>query len=98
MLFGRLLDISAELRCMHCYSSSLLSFRIHFLLLFLVLLIFITIAIIITIIIYSSILCPTKLKHKGKRLHYLQCRSSLLNHGNMSMLIEPNYEQQISIP
>ena len=66
MLFGSLLEISQELRCMHCYLSSLLSFRIHFLLLFSVLLIFITIAIIITIIIYNSIFCPTKQNDKGK--------------------------------
>ena len=37
------------------------------------------------IVIYNSILCPTKQKEKGKRLHYLQCGNSLLNHGNISM-------------
>ena len=46
----------------------------------------IIIIIIIIIIIYNSVLCSTKQKEKGKRLHYLQCGSSLLNHGDMSML------------
>ena len=58
--YRRLLEISAELRCMHYLSLSLvlLSFRIHLLLLLLVLLMFV----IITIIVYNSILRPTKRK------------------------------------
>ena len=57
--YRRLLEKSAELKCMHYLSLSLvlLSFRIHLILL-LVLLIFV----IITIIVYNSILCPTKRK------------------------------------
>ena len=37
------------------------------------------------IIIYNSIFCPTKQKEKGKRLHHLRRRNSLLNHVNISM-------------
>ena len=29
---------------------------------------------------------PQRKKKNGKRLHYLQCGNSLLNHGNISML------------
>ena len=67
----------AELECMHHFLSSLFqdSFNI----------IIVIIIIIIIIIIYNSILCPTKQKEKGKRLHYVRCGNSLLNHGNISM-------------
>ena len=51
-----------------------------------IVIIIITIIIIIIIIIYNSTLFPTKPKEKGKRLHYLRCENSLLNHGNISML------------
>ena len=71
---------------MHYYllllSLLFLLFRIHLILL-LVLLIFIIIIIIIiiiVIIIYNSILWPIKQKEKGKRLHYLRCGNSSLNH------------------
>ena len=62
----------AELECMHHFLSSL--FQDSF-----------NIIIVIIIIIYNSILCPTKQKEKGKRLHYVRCGNSLLNHGNISM-------------
>ena len=74
----------------------------------------IVIIIIIIILIYNSILCPTveiyflfyygPTKQKGKRLHYIRCGSSLLNHGILSMLwkykyiYKYKYEQQVSRP
>ena len=73
---------------MHYYLLLLLLlFRIYLLLqlvLSIFIIIIIIIIIIIAIIIINCILCPTKQKKEGKRLHYLRCGSSLLNHGNIS--------------
>ena len=49
-----------------------------------IIIIIITVIVVVVVVVYNSILCPTKPK-KVKRLHYLGCASSLLNHGNISM-------------
>ena len=50
-----------------------------------IIIIIIIITFIIITIIYNSILCTAKKKEKGKRMRYLRCGNSLLNHGNISM-------------
>ena len=89
MLSESLSEISAELKCMHYYyllSLLLLSLSLSLLLLLLLLLLRILDC------------APLSLKKKGNRLHYLPCGNSLLSHGNISILIEPKYERQVSRP
>ena len=87
MLSESLSEISAELKCMHYYyllSLLLLSLSLSLLLLLLLL---------------RILDCaPLSLKKKGNRLHYLPCGNSLFSHGNISILIEPKYERQVSRP
>ena len=55
-----------------------------FIIIIIIIIIIITVIVVVVVVVYNSILCPTKPK-KVKRLHYLGCASSLLNHGNISM-------------
>ena len=60
-----------------------LSIFIIMIIIIIIIIIIITVVVVV-VVVYNSILCPTKPK-KVKRLHYLGCASSLLNHGNISM-------------
>ena len=61
-----------------------LSIFIIMIIIIIIIIIIITVIVVVVVVVYNSILCPTKPK-KVKRLHYLGCASSLLNHGNISM-------------
>ena len=82
MLSESLSEVSAELKCMHYYY--LLS----------LLLLSLSLSLLLRILDCP----PLSQKEKGNRLHYLPCGNSLLSHGNISILIEPKYEQQVSRP
>ena len=64
--------------------SSLLLLLVLSIFIIIIIIIIITVIVVVVVVVYNSILCPTKPK-KVKRLHYLGCASSLLNHGNISM-------------